>query len=102
MVRRLKTAQRPGRNPVFQHCFSFHDSQVPRLELGKCVAEIREGQNHTAKFDMNVVVIPPRPTRGAGHARMFWQFSRGVFARAEAVALVRDYEQLLERVLRES
>ncbi|MDO0930788.1 condensation domain-containing protein [Streptomyces sp. DG2A-72] len=101
MVRQLKTAQRPGRNPVFQHCFSFHDSQVPRLELGNCAAEIREGQNHTAKFDMNVVVIPPSPTRDAGHARMFWQFSRSVFSRAEAVALVRDYEQLLERVLRE-
>jgi hypothetical protein len=102
IVRRLKIAQKPGRNPVFQHCFSFHDSQVPRLELGNGAAEIQEGQNQTAKFDMNIVVIPPSPTRDAVHARMFWQFSRSVFSRAEAVAFARDYEHMLTRFLRES
>jgi len=102
IVRRLGIAQKRGRNPVFQHCFSFHDSQVPRLELGNAAAEIHEEQNQTAKFDMNIVVIPPSATRDAKHARMFWQFSRSVFARAEAVAFARDYEHLLARVLRES
>jgi hypothetical protein len=102
IVRRLKLAQKRGRNPVFQHCFSFHDSQVPRLRLGDAATEIREEQNQTAKFDMNIVVIPPSETRAAGHARMFWQFSRSVFTRAEAQAFARDYERLLARTLRES
>ncbi|RLK58750.1 condensation domain-containing protein [Actinokineospora cianjurensis] len=101
IVRRLGLAQRRGRNPVFQHCFSFHDSDVPRLRFGGATAEIREAQNQSAKFDMNVVVIPPSPTRDTGHARMFWQFSRAVFSRAEAVALAAEYERLLVRVLHE-
>lgn len=102
IVRRLGLAQRRGRNPVFQHCFSFHDSEVPRLRLGEGTAEIREAQNQSAKFDMNVVVIPPSPTRDTGRARMFWQFSRDVFTRERAVGLAHEYERLLTRSLHES
>ena len=101
MVRRLGVAQRSGRNPVFQHCFSFHDSLVPRLALGNATAEIHEEQNQTAKFDMNIVVIPPSAARGTGHARVLWQFLRSVFSPAEAAAFVRDYDDLLASVLRE-
>jgi condensation domain-containing protein len=99
IVRRLKLAQKRGRNPVFQHCFSFHDSQVPRLSLGGVAATIHEEQNQTAKFDMNIVVIPPSETRTTGHGRMFWQFSRSVFTRSEAQAFARDYERLLVETL---
>jgi hypothetical protein len=102
IVRRLKLTQQRGRNPVFRHCFSFHDSQVPRLKLGNGAAEIHEGQNQTAKFDMNIVVITPSATRDATHARMLWQFSRSVFSPAEAVEFIRDYELRLAGVLRES
>ncbi|KOV83466.1 condensation domain-containing protein [Nocardia sp. NRRL S-836] len=102
VVRRLRLRQKRGRNPVFQHCFSFHDSEVPRLRFGAATAEIREAQNQSAKFDMNVVVIPPSATRDAGSARMFWQFSQNVFTRDEAVELVSEYERLLTRVLHES
>lgn len=101
IVRRLKLAQKPGRNPVFQHCFSFHDSEVPQLTLGNAVAEIYEEQNQTSKFDMNIVVVPPSATRGTTDARILWQFSRSVFSRAEAVALVRGYEDLLARAVHE-
>jgi hypothetical protein len=102
IVRKLGIAQQRGRNPVFQHCFSFHDSEVPKLVLGDAVGEVHEEQNQSAKFDVNVVVIPPGRTRSVRHARVFWQCSQNVFTRAEAVEFARDYDELLTAMLRES
>lgn len=102
IVRRLGIAQTRGRNPVFQNCFSFHDSAVPRIDLRGAAGEIREAQNQSSKFDINVVVIPPSESRGATHARMFWQFAEGLFSPEEGRSLANEYVDLLRAMLREA
>jgi non-ribosomal peptide synthetase component F len=100
IVRRLGIAQKRGRNPVFQTCFSFHDSAMPRLRLGSAEGEIRETQNQSSKFDVNVVVIPPSKARGTSHARMFWQFADGRYPGTDADGLARAYVELLRTMVR--
>ena len=58
IVRGLKAGNRPGRNPVFQVIFAFHDSAVPVMEFGGMRGTITERHNKTAKTDMNLICIP--------------------------------------------
>jgi non-ribosomal peptide synthetase component F len=99
IVRRLGLGQKRGYNPIFQHCFSFHDADVPSLEFGDTRGQITEAQNQASKFDINVVVIPPSKRRGTNDARMFWQFSSEAFLGDEGPQLAGDYIQLLHDVL---
>lgn len=99
IVRRLGVSQQRGRNPVFQHCFSFHDSLVPKLELKNARGDVKEAQNQASKFDINVIVMPPRRSRGPEAARMFWQFSKEVFSQDEAHQLSAEYIGLLRNLL---
>ena len=48
-------------NPVFQVMWSFHDSPVMCPPLTDLSMEIEQALNHgSAKFDINVVVVPPQ------------------------------------------
>lgn len=99
IIRRLKIAQKRGYNPVFQHCFSFHDSDVPRLRMGDAVCEVHEEQNQSSKFEVNVVVIPPDGRTATNHARILWQFARSAFSDASAKAFIAEYGALLDATL---
>ena len=98
LVRELGIVQKRGRNPIFQHCFSFHDSSVPRIELEGVEGYIEETQNQTAKFDINVVTIPAKAERGTVETRMFWQFSDGLFGHEECCALIEAFLSLLNAI----
>ena len=59
IVRTLGLAPDSSRNPLCQVAFSFHDSALPQVELpGGLHGEIAYPHNGSAKFDMNVIVIP--------------------------------------------
>ena len=98
LVRELGIVQKKGKNPIFQHCFSFHDSYVPKIELDGVEGYIEEIQNQTAKFDINVVTIPPNAKRGTTEARMFWQFSDGMFTNKDSCALIESFVGLLNTI----
>jgi amino acid adenylation domain-containing protein len=99
IVQRLGLTQSEGRNPIFQHCFSFHDSDMPSFDFGDAQGELREEQNQTAKFDINVIVIPPGPTRSSNEARVLWEFSSRHFAAEEAERFASSYAEMLEAAL---
>lgn len=99
IVRDLGLTQSEGRNPVFQHCFSFHDSAMPSFKLGDVQGEIHEEQNQTAKFDLNAIVIPPGPTRSARHARVLWEFAARSFTQQQAEFFAHEYMSLLDSAL---
>ena len=98
LVRELGIVQKKGKNPIFQHCFSFHDSYVPKIELDGVEGYIEEIQNQTAKFDINVVTIPPNAKRGTTEARMFGQFSDGMFTNKDSCALIESFVGLLNTI----
>lgn len=98
LVRELGIIQKKGKNPVFQHCFSFHDSHVPKIELEGVEGAIEETQNQTAKFDINVVTIPANAERGTVETRMFWQFSDGQFNHEDCCVIIESFLGLLEAI----
>ncbi|MDM0030594.1 condensation domain-containing protein [Variovorax sp. J22P271] len=99
IVRRLGLTETRGRNPVFQQCFSFHDSVIPRIELNGATGLIEEEHNCVSKFDINVVAIPPNIARGTKSMRMFWQFAEGLLSESECVRFADEYAALLVQVV---
>ncbi|MDJ0629335.1 MAG: condensation domain-containing protein [Rhodobacter sp.] len=95
LIRELGVVQKKGKNPIFQHCFSFHDSRVPKIEMENIDGYIKETQNQTAKFDINVIVIPASADRGTVETRMFWQFSDSLFSHEDCCQLIEEYLILL-------
>ncbi|HEX5761474.1 MAG TPA: amino acid adenylation domain-containing protein [Thermoanaerobaculia bacterium] len=103
LVEELAPERDPSRNPIFQVAFSFHDSAVPELAWPGLVAGIEYRHNRTAKFDLNVVVMPGAARRGglveAGEGdglAMEWEFARDLFDDSTVERLMERYATLLE------
>jgi amino acid adenylation domain-containing protein len=99
IVKELRVEKTQGRNPMFQYVFGFHDSAVPDFDFGTAQGRLHEEQNQTAKFDINVIVIPPGTTRPEKHARILWEFSSRLFTEDDAKRLSNDYVQRLKAAL---
>ena len=72
---------------------------MPSLDFREAQGALTEEQNQTAKFDINVIVIPPGPSRQEQHARMLWEFSSRMFTKDQASSLTYDYAMLLDAAL---
>jgi amino acid adenylation domain-containing protein len=90
-------------NPVFQVLFSFHDSPVPDLDFGAARGRMVYRYNGSAKFDMNLVVIPRGEQRVGrarseddGHAIVEWEYNTDLFDRARVARMVAHFRNLLE------
>ena len=106
LVRALRVERRPGRNPVFQWMFNFHDSPVPesRFDGLEIVPELRA--NGTAKMDVNVIVVPRAEQRaGRGEApedhwaSVRWEYNTDLFDAATIHRLDEHYQNLLAGAL---
>ncbi|MEE8526489.1 MAG: amino acid adenylation domain-containing protein, partial [Thermoanaerobaculia bacterium] len=104
-LERLVAALQPKRDssytPLFQVVFAFHDSAVPDLSFAGLRGRLRYRHNRSAKFDMNVVLIPRSEQRLAGDAgaddrlSVIWEYSTDLFGAATIERLVRHYRRLL-------
>jgi amino acid adenylation domain-containing protein len=74
-----------SRNPICQVAFSFHDSNLPPLRMADLSGEIEYPHNGSAKFDMNVIVVPHAEQQGlaagAGdeHITVKWDCNTDLF-----------------------
>ena len=105
VVRALEIERDNSRNPIFQVMFSFHDSPLHEPTLPgisfKCVEGI---SNQSAKFDLDVVVIPRSEPSFAGRARenvmtMVWEYSSDLFEPDTIERMVGHYQTLLEGIV---
>ncbi|HYJ80694.1 MAG TPA: amino acid adenylation domain-containing protein, partial [Longimicrobiaceae bacterium] len=91
-----------GHLPVFQVAFSFHHAPYPELRLPGATLAVEEGLgNESAKFDLNVVVIP-RAQQGAGDADevvMIWEWAEDLFDPSTVRRMVDHFETLLADAL---
>jgi amino acid adenylation domain-containing protein len=87
VVSALRLPRDPGRNPLFQVLFNFHDAPLPAVPLPGLSVEVKTAiSNRSAKFDLNVILIPrlerplddPEPPEGDG-ATLIWEYSSDVF-----------------------
>lgn len=94
-------------NPIFQVMFSFHDNPVPDLAMGALQASVDYTHNGSAKFDMNLIIIP-RGEQRVGRARsaedndaviVEWEYNTDLFDHATIEGMLRHYRHLLEQVV---
>ena len=107
IVERAKAGNLPGRNPLFQVLFAFHDSAVPLLEFADLRGRLLERHNATAKTDINVICIPRAEQHSAYQdARLdeedltiLWEYNADLFSRATMESMLGRYLAILERVV---
>ncbi len=95
LVEALQPERDLGRNPLFQVAFGFHDSAMPDLDLGALGGTIEYTYNDSAKFDLNLVVVPPR---GGEEVQLLWEYSTDLFDATTILRLHRRYAALLESI----
>ncbi len=107
IVERLKAGVTPGRNPLFQVLFAFHDSDIPLLDFAGLHGELLERHNATAKLDMNVICIPraeQHVATEAAHLEMeditiVWEYNSDIFKRDTIQGMFEHYITLLEELI---
>lgn len=95
VVEALRPVRNLSHNPLFQVMFSFHDSALPNLHLPGLDIGLQEAvSNQTAKFDLDLVVIP----RAEG-LTLIWEYNRGLFDTATIERMMERYQTLLEGIV---
>jgi amino acid adenylation domain-containing protein len=99
IVRALNLKRDDSRNPIFQIMFSFHDAPLREPSLPKvdfeCVEVI---SNQSAKFDLNVIVIPRREQNPASFT-LIWEYSSDLFEPDTIERMAGHYFRLLEEIV---
>lgn len=113
VVEALKPVRQLSYNPLFQVMFSFHDAQLPDLAQipGLAVSQHESVSNRSAKFDLDVVVIPRTEQRLGQRANgqpesqitngitLVWEYATDLFDATTVRRMMDEYRVLLEQVL---
>jgi len=106
LVRELQPERDLSRNPLFQVLFSFHDAPMPDMELPGLTASFLERSNGSAKFDLNIVVIPRAEQRVSRSPKaedenliMRWEYNSDLFDEATITHMIAHYQTLLEGII---
>jgi amino acid adenylation domain-containing protein len=103
----IQTERDLSRNPLFQIMFNFHDAPLPELKLPGLEIELVEVvSNKSAKFDLNVIVVPRSEQRagsGTKHGRsgitIIWEYNTDLFDEATVLGFEEVYRTLLQAVV---
>ena len=95
-----------SRNPLFQVMFNFHDASLVELKLpGLSLDLVEVVSNGSAKFDLNVIVIPRSEQQvGSGSRRaaegitVIWEYNTDLFDASTIRKMADCYQLLLEQV----
>ena len=106
VVKGLDPHRRAGRNPFYNHLFSFHDAPLPDLAMDEVRVDPRDVlSNGSAKADLNVMAINRRTIIGQGDQAsgsslsVVWEYSTDLYDASTAQQLFSVYQQLLEEMV---
>ncbi|HEY0605743.1 MAG TPA: amino acid adenylation domain-containing protein, partial [Herpetosiphonaceae bacterium] len=106
LVEELHPPRDLSRNPIFQVMFSFHDAAMPDLDFPDLIADLHYAHNRSAKFDLNVIVIPLAEQRIGRERRandddimIEWEYNTDLFDESTIVRLVEHYQTLLRAIV---
>jgi len=106
LVEELKPQRSLSYTPLFQVMFSFLDTPIPELALPGVELEVLAAHNHSAKFDLNMVVIPHSEQRvgmGGGEVSeditVLLEYDTDLFEDATVETFLERYERLLAEVV---
>ena len=91
--------------PLFQIMFSFMDTPAERLRLPGLDLELETVHNRSAKFDLNLVVVPPDEsgtrdsTTGTGETLIEWEFNTDIFKPARINRMIAHYNRMLDEIM---
>ncbi len=89
-----------GHLPVFQVAFNFHHAPYPEMKLGEAEMEVAEGlANESAKFDLNVIVIPRAHQHAGDEVVMIWEFAEDLFDAPTVRRMIHHFEAVLGSAL---
>jgi amino acid adenylation domain-containing protein len=90
------------RLPIFQHSFNMHHAPYPELRLPGLALEVTEALgNQTAKFDLQVIVIPRAQQNAAAgeEVAMIWEYATDLFRRETVRRMWGHYQRLLASLM---
>jgi amino acid adenylation domain-containing protein len=90
------------RLPIFQHSFNMHHAPYPELRLPGLELEVTEALgNQTAKFDLQVIVIPRAQQNAAAgdEVAMIWEYATDLYRRDTVLRMWGHYQRLLASLL---
>ncbi|MDQ1355349.1 MAG: hypothetical protein QG657_5659, partial [Acidobacteriota bacterium] len=92
-------------SPVFQVMLSFMDTPTEELHLPGLELHQEETHNHSAKFDLDLVVVPPMQREGGmaveineGEILVEWEYNTDIFEAETIARMICHYIRLLEVV----
>ncbi|MBM7774666.1 amino acid adenylation domain-containing protein [Actinokineospora baliensis] len=90
VVEAVRPRRSPNRNPLFQVMCGFHDAPLPDLTVPGLLVRTTEALNNgSAKFDLNVTVIP------RAEITVIWEYSTALFDRGTVEGLAAAFERVL-------
>jgi amino acid adenylation domain-containing protein/non-ribosomal peptide synthase protein (TIGR01720 family) len=112
VVEALKPERNLSYNPLFQVMFSFHDAQLPNLNLpGLTIKQHEAVTNKSAKFDLDIVVIPRSEQRIGRNSEaetkgietdgitLVWEYNSDLFDAATIKRMMEQYQTLVEEIV---
>jgi amino acid adenylation domain-containing protein len=102
IVDAVEPARTLDRLPVFQHAFNMHHAPYPDLRLPGVELEVTEALgNETAKFDLQVIVIPRSQQNAAAgdEVAMIWEYATDLYRRETVERMWGHYQHLLASLL---
>jgi amino acid adenylation domain-containing protein/non-ribosomal peptide synthase protein (TIGR01720 family) len=112
VVEILKPERNLSYNPLFQVMFSFHDALLPELRLpGLTIKQHETVNNKSAKFDLDIVVIPRSEQRVGRNSQdsakgietdgitLVWEYNSDLFDAATVERMMAQYQILLEVIV---
>jgi aspartate racemase len=106
VVHALQPKRDSSRNPLFQAMFSFHDAPMADVDIpGVTLSHTEALSNGSAKFDLNIIVIPRseqrvgRPDAAAEGITMIWEYNSDLFDAATITRMMEHYQQLLNEIV---
>ncbi|HYR08977.1 MAG TPA: amino acid adenylation domain-containing protein, partial [Longimicrobium sp.] len=105
VVARLRPERSASALPVYQVSFAAHDSPMADLTWGDVRVELADVlDNGSAKFDMQVTVVPRAEQGIAGlehEVVLVWEYDTDLFERPTLQRMARHYQTLLEGLVRD-
>jgi amino acid adenylation domain-containing protein len=106
VVEALQPKRELSHNPLFQVIFGFHDAPMSDVELPGLDVNLVVGlSNGSAKFDLNVIVIP-HSNQHLGRSRgetdgltLLWEYNTDLFDEATMTSMIGHYQRLLESMV---
>lgn len=106
VVEALNPARDPSYAAFTQVFFSFHDSAVPELSFPGIDVELEMCQNESAKFDMNIVVIPrgeqlssQSGSKEDNQTTIIWEYCTALYRKETIAQLLKHYIAILKEAM---